>query len=90
MKVNRSEVYSALDGERDYQDLQKGNAKRHEGAPPMTPGEHILCMEKILNDARETWYKPDGGFECLNHIRKATALGVQCMERYGAPRREDA
>ena len=84
----RADVYAVIDGEREYQDAQKGNAKRHEGQPPMTPGEHLLCMEKCLADARDAWYKPDGGTNCLPYIRKVVALGVQCMERYGAPRRE--
>jgi len=88
MLVNRNEVYAAIDSERAYQDVGAGNAKRHEAMPSMTPGEHILCIEKILNDAREAWYKPDGGVNCLPHLRKAAALAVQCMERYGAPRRE--
>lgn len=88
MKVTRETVYSAIDGERDYQDAQRGNAKRHEDQPPMTPGELILCMEECLAQARAAWYKPDGGTACLPYIRKVTALGVQCMERHGAPLRE--
>lgn len=84
----RSEVGDAVDSERDYQDAQMGNSKRHEGQPPMTPGEFILCMEKCLADARDVWYRPDGGKMCLDNIRKVTALGVQCMEMHGAPQRE--
>jgi hypothetical protein len=83
----RSEVYAAVDSERDYQDAGRGNAKRHEGAPALMPGEVILAMEKCLNDAKEAWYKPDGATACLPYIRKVTALGVQAMERYGAPKR---
>lgn len=86
-KLTRQAAYQAIDGERNYQDSQRGNAKRHEGQPPMTPGELILCMEKCLADARAAWYKPDGGTACLPEIRKVAALGVQCMERYGAPER---
>lgn len=87
-KVTRSAVYAVIDGERDYQDAQRGNAKRHEGQPPMTPGEYILCMEKCLSDAREAWYKPDGGAACLDFVRKVAALGVHCMELHGAPPRK--
>lgn len=88
MSATRQEVYAAVDTERDYQDAQKGNAKRHEGQPPMMPGEYLLCMEKCLHDAREMWYKPDGGEACLDFVRKVTALGVSCMELHGAPKRE--
>lgn len=86
---SRETVYAAIDSERDYQEAQKGNSRRHEGQPPMTPGEYILCMERCLNAAREAWYKPDGGVACLDDIRKVTALGVSCMELHGAPFRRD-
>lgn len=85
--ATRQEAYGAIDTERDYQDAQRGNSQRHDGMPPMTPGELILCMEKCLADARAAWYAPDGGTGCLPHIRKVAALGVQAMERYGAPPR---
>lgn len=83
----RKTVYAAVDTERAYQDAQRGNAKRHEGRPPMTPGEYLLCMEKCLADARTIWYAPNGGEACLEHVRKVTALGVACMELHGAPPR---
>lgn len=85
MSLPREKAYAAIDSERDYQDAQRGNAKRHENQPPMTPGELILCMEKCLHDARVAWYAPDGGTVCLDHIRKVAALGVQALERFGAP-----
>lgn len=84
----RAAAYTAIDTERDYQDAQRGNAKRHEGMPAMTPGEYILCMEKCLADARLAWYGPGGGVECLQHLRKVSALGVAAMELYGAPKRQ--
>lgn len=84
----RADVYAAIDGERDYQSAGLGNSKRHEGMPPMTPGEYLLCMEKCLADAREVWYRPDGSKACLDHVRKVAALAVSCMELHGAPRRE--
>lgn len=88
--TTREEVYAVIDGERDYQDAGKGNAARHGDVPAnMTPGEYILCMEKCLNDARNTWYAPEpqGGRASLEFIRKVTALGVAAMELYGAPNR---
>lgn len=88
MTTNREIVYSVIDGERNYQDAGQGNAERHEGMPDMTPGEIILCMEKLLDDARRTWYSPNGGKACLHDIRKIAAMGVQCMELHGAPHRE--
>lgn len=85
----RDFVYLTIDGERDYQDAGKGNAQRHENAPPsLTLGEVILCTEKCLADAREAWYKPDGGTAALPFVRKAAALMVQAMENYGSPPRQ--
>lgn len=86
----RDQVYAAIDSERAYQIAQRGNAKRHEGQPPMTPGEYILCMEKCLADARVAWYAPNGGAACLDHVRKVAALGTACMELHGAPPRAAA
>ena len=89
MRNTREYVYSVIDGEREYQIAQKRNSKRHEGQPPMTPDEYILCMERCLARAREVWYHPNGGVDCLRYVRKITALGVACMERHGAPLRPD-
>jgi hypothetical protein len=88
MKDAQIAALEALLSEREYQDAQLGNAKRHEGQPPMTPGEYILCMEKCLQDAREAWYKPNGGTACLEHVRKVGALAMASMELHGAPIRE--
>lgn len=86
--TSRERVYDVIDGERDYQDNGEGNAKRHPGRPPMTPGEYILCMEMTLAKARMAWYHPEGGEACLHYIRKTAALGVNAMELHGAPPRE--
>lgn len=87
-KARRAEVYAVIDGERDYQDAQLGNSKPHTGRPQMSPGEYILCIEKVLQDARETWYKPvTGGIDSMVYLRKAAALCVAAMELYGAPPR---
>lgn len=86
--ASRAEVYSAIDGERDYQDAGKGNARRHPESPKaMSVGEFILCMEEYLAKARLEWAKAGGIPLALHDIRKVTALGVQCMELHGAPRR---
>jgi hypothetical protein len=88
-KVPRAVVYAVIDGERDYQEAGKGNAQRHPDADKaMTPGEFILCMEKCLSDARDAWYKPQGGQASLEFVRKVAGLAVQCMELHGAPRRQ--
>lgn len=91
--ANRTEVYAAIDSERNYQDAQRGNAARHEGMPgreTMHPAELILYMEKCLVDARAAVYRGVTGHkECLASVRKVAALGVYCMELHGAPTRSD-
>lgn len=90
MPTSRSVVYEAIDSERAYQDAAQGNALRlapHAGEP-LTSGEIILCIEKCIADARNEWYKPGGSTTAMPYLRKAAALAVQAMERYGAPRRE--
>ncbi len=93
MLADRTRVYLAIDGERDYQDAQRGNAARHEGMPgreTMHPAELILYMEKCLADARTEVYRgTTGAKQCLKHVRRVAALAVYCMELHGAPRRED-
>jgi hypothetical protein len=83
--ASRNLVYMAIDSERNYQDAQRGNAKRRLDQPPITVGELILCMEHYLAEARTAWSKANG--DAMPDIRKVTALGVQAMERYGAPMR---
>jgi hypothetical protein len=91
-KTRRDRVYAVIDGERAYQEDQRGNAARHVDRPAsarvMSPGEFLLCMEHYLEIARATWTKgTTGGVECLDPVRKVTALGVAMMEAYGAPPR---
>ena len=86
--ATREEVYAAIDSERAYQDAQKGNSKRHDGQPQMSPGEFILVLEHLLLQARTEWYRPDGGVSCLEHIRKVAGSATQCMEVHGAPPRK--
>lgn len=76
----RKQAYNALDSERVYQDRGLGNAK---GNGMKSVGEHILCMEKLLDDARRAWYKPDGTKDAMDHFRKIGAVAVAGMERHG-------
>lgn len=92
--VNRTDVYRAIDSERDYQDAQRGNAARHEGMSDraqMHPAELILYMRKCLRDAENEVYKGDSGAkDCLPFVRKVAGLAVLCMELHGAPLRKDS
>ena len=80
--ASRFDVFCALDGERKYQDSLNGRQ--------LLIGEEILLIQEYAVRAREAW---TGDFcegveeEALNMIRKITAIGLRCMEHYGAPER---
>jgi hypothetical protein len=90
--TERTDVYVAIDSERDYQRRRWG--EDHETAV----NSFILYMEHHLQRAREiaTTCKNGNNFDgapgesSLDAIRKVTALGVACMEQNGAPRRAEA
>ena len=87
MPVPRSEVYVAIDSERDYQERLWG--------PTETKGLHsisefLLYMQDYLAEAahivsregKKTAYP-----KALEVVRKITTMGVSCMEQHGAPLR---
>ena len=84
----RIEVYTAIDSERDYQDMRRS---RDNGAPCHTVEEFVLYIDHYLNEVKKTastvW-----GSECrpamLEGLRKVVALGVAAMEQHGAPQRK--
>lgn len=91
MTASRYEVYEALNSERDYQDDRWRNHvgldRMHAHATDRTLDEFILYMEEYLKMARSHSVHGQEG-KGLEMVRKVTALGVGCMERWGAPQRE--
>jgi len=95
----RDAAFAAINTERDYQDAQQGNARKHPKreielevvitfhGKPLTLGEGILVLYKLVDDARGHWYSPDGYEEALHHIRKIAGVATQLMENFGAPMR---
>ena len=81
----RSEVYAALDSERDYQDHRWAHLDR----TPIdrTLDEFILYIRQYADEASALTTHGDEA-EALNSVRKVGALCVGCMEKHGAPRRE--
>ena len=96
----RDAAFHAIETERDYQDAHRGNAAVspmrkdeinrmfHDDVYALTLGEGILCMERILHQAREKWYHPDQQLEMMDDIRKVAGVATQLMENFGAPPRE--
>lgn len=82
----RSEVYAALDSERNYQDHRFAIDGYH-SATDRSLDEFILYIQQYAHEAGKL---TTHGHEtpALHFVRKVGALCVGCMERHGAPRRE--
>ena len=87
MMTTRSEVYNAIDSERDYQDRKfSGDDIRH-SAIDRSLDEFILYIQQYAAEAGALTTHEDEE-EALNFVRKVAGLCVGCMETHGAPRRE--
>ena len=80
----RQEVYSAIDGERDYQNLQRETGRFTEVVLPVS-GE-LLCIQEYLDKAVKVYVSSPGEAppEVLNGLRKIAAMCVRAMEHHGA------
>lgn len=92
--IKRSEVYEAIDTERDYQDRRWGNTLSGNREPgefdrggDRTIDEFILYIAGYTNDLVENASHFADTDVKLDIIRKVTALGVAAMEQHGAPLR---
>lgn len=87
MKVTRKRVYSAIDGERDYQD-------RHTLANPIDPGfstgDYITMLTCYADKLPAAWALNPGEAppEVLHNMRKIAAIAIQCLEAHGVLPRE--
>ncbi len=80
--IPRSEVYAAIDGERDYQDETWPEGE------DQSLGEFILMLESYVSQAREQWrVVAEPEINAHHSVRKIAAVAVQCMEKHGAPQR---
>lgn len=84
--TQRSEVYAAIDGERDYQDSHT----LHDPSDQFTTGDYITMMRAYVDKLAPAWafnpgVAPD---EVLANMRKIAAIAVQCMEVHGVVPRE--
>jgi hypothetical protein len=85
----RSEVYAAIDGERNYADQCMGSSARADVHDNRDLGSMILLIEAYVDKAKEAFAGPHpaGREAALHQIRKAAALAVGCMEYHGALKR---
>ena len=82
--ATRSEVYAAIDGEREYQerlgpDRTDGNAK--------SVGDYIVMLDYYVLQAKAAWTNNPGDSFALDVIRKIGGIAVHCMEDHGVVKR---
>ena len=82
--MNRQEVYTIIDEERDYQDTKWGDPDKR----PKQVGSWLTLMRYLLTEAEATWSITDGDQTALDEIRKLAAVSVACMEQHGAVKRK--
>lgn len=76
--MKRSEVYKLIDGEREYQNSKRPLAGQKDDKDHSV-GDWIIFMERLLSEAKNEIYHLDEN-AALTFVRKATAVGIACME----------
>jgi len=87
MSVERSEVYSAIDGERDYQRKWE-NPELTDSGGKHSLTEFLVYIRDYTEEALHVaTRKPDPESEEFSRhsMRKIAALAVAAMEQHGAP-----
>jgi hypothetical protein len=80
----RSQVYQAIDSERQFQDIMSYSPLRPDMVPEMTMGEIIAAMEHNLAEARRAWYTDSKPYpQTTEYLRKVSGLAVKAMEQFG-------
>lgn len=82
--VERKDVYSLIDGERDYQDSLSHT--RTDGCAKGV-GDYLVLIQHYTTKAMEAWTVNPGNEAGLDVVRKIAGIAVNCMEKHGAPPR---
>jgi len=82
--MHRSDVYDAIDTERDFQD---GFIANQGLTHNKTVGEFLTLIRAYSAKADSAWVGQPGDAGALEEIRKIAALCVSCMEHHGATKR---
>lgn len=86
--ANRSEVYEAIDSEREYH----SQLKRKGVATQLSKGEgrhwamDLVTIDEIIQQLKRYSYE-HAGAPPMDYFRKLAAVAVHTMENYGAPKR---
>lgn len=89
VNIPRSEVYAAIDSERDYQQTKWGSTLSggRPGAGERSVDEFVTYIVGYSNDLLQNASHFANTEDKLNIIRKVAGLCVACMEQHGAPKR---
>ncbi|SRR6266550_5443932 len=92
MRNSRSEVFRAIDGERDYQDSRQGNAARPNIDDNRDLGSLITLIDVYVGKVKVGFAgpHPSGKSEALEQLRKVAALAVLALEIHGVTFRPTA
>ena len=89
-KTERSEVYAAIDSERDYQDTRwNSETTTSDGLHDLA--EWFVYIEDYVNEAKHLLSRQAKQYadaEALDIMRKVAAMAVCAMEQNGAPHRK--
>jgi hypothetical protein len=88
-KMERREVYKAIDSERDYQDMRWNSSLREGDVPDEDKpvAEWLNYIEYHLSKAKEQNYLLNKNGS-LDELRKVAALAVRALEIHGCPLRD--
>jgi hypothetical protein len=88
--TTREEVYKALDSERDYQD-EKWNVVTSTSGGNHSIEDYMVYMEDYIAEIKHLLSRKSTQESypiAIEIVRKVTAMGVHCMQQYGAPLRK--
>lgn len=87
--MTRTEVYSALDSERDFQDAETARPDRPDMVSHLSMGDILTAMEVNLRKAQAAWYRDATPYQAtMAFVRKVGGLTVKAGEQFGMPVRE--
>lgn len=88
--MTRTEVFKALDTERDYQlrrwGYRQGDSTMKEATHSV--GEFLVYMQDYLTEAFHEASRAPGDATAIEVMRKVVALGIACFEQNGVPVRQ--
>lgn len=90
-RIPRTEVYTAIDSERSYQDHLKKDRTSNptDGTRSIdhTVGDFVTMMQHYQNELVAAWTQNPGDQAAMETMRKIGGIAVNCMEQHGAPKR---